>query len=377
MNPPFPHRLAGLRAASRGMLDAVPEHDLTRQSHAELSPLLWHVGHVFFVEHYWLAECVFGDHDITDHWRTLYFPELCAKGERSARLPDPDAMRDWTRAVAARSDAYWAATAEMDHALLTDGYLEAFVRQHYAQHLETMRLACDQLALGHATRPAATALAPASPECATTHVPAHTATIGTDDVAAYDNEKPAFETRVAAFDIADGPVTNAQWLGFMEAGGYYRPELWDAAGWAWREAAGVTHPQHWRPAAGHGWHVPGDGEDAIADIPVHGIGWYEARAFARYAGARLPTEIEWEAARRADCLRGLHRVWEWCADAFHPYPGFTAFPYEAYSQSWFDGDHFVARGGSRHTEPDVLRPGFRNFYPPAHRHVRAGLRLAF
>lgn len=357
------------------MLDGLSPAAQRAQSHAELSPMLWHVGHVFFMETYWLAERVFGDRTITDAWRDLYVPEVCAKDERSRRLPDADTLRAWARHVSTRNDACWRAAADHDHPLLENGYLAAFLRQHYAQHLETMRLARTQLALTHAPPAVPSAIEPAAPDTRLYRVEACTVAIGSEDIAAYDNEQPAFSVDLGAFEIAPRCVTNAQWLGFMQAGGYARPALWDGPGWAWRAAEQVTHPQHWR-AIGADWAIPRDVDTQLADAPVHGIGWYEARAFARYAGLRLPREIEWETARRRDVLADPQQVWQWCDDAFHPYPGFRAFPYDGYSRPWFDGDHFVARGASVHTEIDVRRPGFRNFYPPTHRHVFAGLRLA-
>ncbi|MES1945887.1 hypothetical protein C84B14_01020 [Salinisphaera sp. C84B14] len=371
-NPPT--RIAQLRQASVAMLDGLTPAQQRCQSHPELSPMLWHVGHVLFMETYWLAERVFGDTSVTHAWRDLYVPEISAKDERSARLPDAADLRAWASALAEQNDAYWQRANDVDHPLLADGYLAAFVRQHYAQHLETMRLVRAQLALD-APEPVALTMEPAAPDSHFETIAAHSVNIGTDTIDAYDNEQPVFTAYPAPFAIAPHCVTNAQWLGFIESGGYQRREWWDAPGWAWREQAAVEHPQHWQPLA-EGWAIAGDEAADTGQQPVHGIGWYEARAYARYAQARLPRELEWEAARRAGVLRDVEQVWEWCADAFYPYPGFRPFPYDGYSMPWFDGAHFVARGASVHSEPEVRRPGFRNFYPPTHRHVHAGLRLA-
>ncbi|MBS63906.1 SUMF1/EgtB/PvdO family nonheme iron enzyme [Salinisphaera sp.] len=371
-NPPT--RIAQLRQASVAMLDGLSPAEQRCQSHPELSPMLWHVGHVLFMETYWLAERVFGDSSVTEAWRDLYVPEISAKDARSARLPDAADLRAWASALAEENDAYWQRANDVDHPLLTDDYLAAFVRQHYAQHLETMRLVRAQLALA-ADDVMPAAIEPAQPDGRFETIAAHSVDIGTPTIDAYDNEQPVFTAHPATFAIAPYCVTNDQWLGFIQAGGYECREWWDAAGWAWREQAQVQHPQHWQPLA-DGWAIAGDTTPDVGARPVHGIGWYEARAFARYAGARLPRELEWEAARRAGVLGDVEQVWEWCDDAFYPYPGFRAFPYDGYSMPWFDGAHFVARGASVHSEPEVCRPGFRNFYPPTHRHVHAGLRLA-
>lgn len=370
-----PTRMAQLRHASVSMLDGLTPAEQRAQSHPELSPMLWHVGHVLFMETYWLAERVFGDTSVTDVWRDLYVPEVCAKDERSARLPDADAVSSWAHEIGERNDDYWRAAADHDHPLLESGYLAAFLRQHYAQHLETMRLARAQLALARTDADEPSAIDAAPPAMSFEPVPAHSVRIGTPTIEAYDNEQPVFTAHVDEFAIAPYCVSNAEWLGFMQAGGYARPDFWDEAGWDWREHESITHPQHWRRVS-DGWSIPADIDTDIANAPVHGIGWYEARAYARYADARLPREIEWEAARRAGVLADAEQVWEWCEDAFYPYPGFRAFPYDGYSRPWFDGDHFIARGASVHTEIEVRRAGFRNFYPPTHRHVFAGLRLA-
>jgi iron(II)-dependent oxidoreductase len=371
-----PTRLAQLREASLSMLDGLSSAEQRAQSHPELSPMLWHVGHVFFMETHWLAERVFGDSRVTDAWRDLYFPEISAKDERSARLPDAESLHAWAIEVSAHNDAYWRETANYDHPLLQDGYLAAFLSQHYAQHLETMRLARAQLALAGGLPVRPSGIAADAPDTPMRTVGSCAIAIGTNEIGAYDNEQPVFTAHLDAFGIAPRCVSNAQWLGFMQADGYARPELWDEAGWAWRVAHAIDHPQHWRAAAGDDWEIRADIDTDIASAPVHGIGWYEARAFARYAGARLPREVEWEAARRHGALADSEQVWQWCDDPFYPYPGFTAFPYDGYSRPWFDGAHFIARGASVHTEIDVRRPGLRNFYPPTHRHVFAGLRLA-
>lgn len=358
------------------MLDGWHRAAVRAQPHPDLSPLAWHVGHVFFVETWWLQARVFGDNRATAAWQSLYWPGQCAKDSRAARLPAPDNLREWTLAREAENDRYWQQAEKTAHPLLANGYLAAFIRQHYAQHLETMHVAARQLKLARAAwpaRPAPLAAQPASVESVS--ISGGRSRIGTPTTDAYDNEQPVIDRHVETFAIARQPVTNGQWLGFMQAGGYAVPELWDADGWRWRRRNGITHPQHWRAHPDGAWCCPG--EALTTDAPVHGVGWYEARAYARYAGARLPHEAEWERAARKGAIAGCGQVWEWCDNALYPYPGFAAFPYDGYSLPWFDGAHFVARGASIYTQPDVRRPGFRNFYPPTHRHVFAGLRLAW
>ena len=117
--------------------------------------------------------------------------------------------------------------------------------------------------------------------------------------------------------------------------------------------------------------------ELAADTAVHGINHYEASACAAWAGARLPHEYQWEAAHRSRQLDDVGRAWEWCANSFHPYNGFSAFPYEGYSTPWFDGTHYSLRGASLHTRPELRRASFRNFYTAEKRHIFAGLRLVY
>lgn len=358
------------------MADDISPELCRRQAHAELSPILWHIGHVFFVENYWLAERVFGDSRITDRWRGVYFPEDCHKSERSQYLPGSPELESWTAEVAAINDDYWQRTPDVSHPLLADGYLYAFIRQHYAQHLETMRLARMQLGVDAAGEPAR-AITSCAPAPTSSTLAGGAVEIGSDHIGAYDNEKPRHRIMLNDFSIARKSVTNAEWLGFMEAGGYNRPEFWSADGWAWRCREAINKPQHWWTDDRGELHIPTTHGRPVDSAPIHGISWYEAMAFARYASARLPHETEWEAACRAGLFGDVREVWEWCTNAFYPYPGFQAFPYDGYSKTWFDGKHFVARGGSTLTEAEIKRPSFRNFYPASHRHVFAGLRLAW
>jgi iron(II)-dependent oxidoreductase len=192
-------------------------------------------------------------------------------------------------------------------------------------------------------------------------VPAGTHTLGAPDgVFAYDNERPRHAVHVSAYVIARRPVTNATWLRFVEGGGYVRREWWSSEGWAWKEEYDITH--HASVAAGH------------RDAPACHISYFEAEALARWCGARLPTEAEWEKA--SDRLDGAGHVWEWTASTFGGYPGFEAFPYREYSEVFFGDRYYVLRGGSWATHPRVATATFRNWDLPERRQIFAGVRLA-
>lgn len=393
MNP-APHRdrlierLREIHGTLVAMTHEICDDDYRRQYHDDLSPLGWHLGHTVFVENLWLRERVLGS-EPDEELSRLYIPENCPRPERGPRLPPKDEMI--TRVRRCQQDNIQLLQNPpallVRHQLMHNDYLLKFLIQHHAQHLETMRMVKTQRCLqrerrcgngGGGRRPgqprenenlAHTAI----------HFNAGTQTmIGGDNNWSYDNELPQQKVPLKPFAISTQPVSNAQDLNFIKNGGYQQPAYWNTAGRQWLARHRAAAPLGWFYANG-GWRqVHGDGDDALApDAPVCGINLHEACAFAAYAGARLPHEYEWETAARSGKLAQLHHAWEWCANTFHPYPGFRDFPYPEYSTPAFNGKHYVLRGGSRFTEPECRRLSFRNFYTADKRHIFAGLRLAF
>jgi iron(II)-dependent oxidoreductase len=194
-----------------------------------------------------------------------------------------------------------------------------------------------------------------------------------EDVFVFDNEKWAHPVEVDTFRIARAPVTQRELAEFVHDGGYDRPELWTPEGWRWRTEVGAKMPIYWRTRGD-------DFERRVFDrwvplephLPVLHVSAYEAEAWCKWKGRRLPTEAEWEIA--AERLPFTRRVWEWTSTSFHPYPGFVIDPYQEYSAPWFDSLHRVLRGGCFVTQPRLLRKTWRNFYTANRRDVWAGFR---
>lgn len=361
----------------------VDETAFRSQYHTDLSPIGWHLGHCVYAECFWLHEKIRGDDNVTAPIKSFYTPPETPKAERGPRLPPQADLLTWAKELNTFNLHYlhnlrpeWQA-----HELFEHNYVLHFLIQHYSQHYETLLMALSQKALSEhqPNSEAFTALQAVDLKRDSFDIPSGHYRIGGERPVAYDNEVPPQQADLGTFSISRHPVSNAEYLGFIEDGGYQTPTHWSEAGWQWRERNTTKHPEHWRCHDNGNWYgVSFKGGYALAaDEPVSGINHYEANAFANWANAQLPHEYQWEVACRAGVLEQTGRVWEWCQNTFHAYEGYKSFPYDEYSQPWFDGQHYSLKGGSLHTRPAIKRPSFRNFFEADKRHVFAGLRLVY
>jgi iron(II)-dependent oxidoreductase len=375
--------LAAARARTLALLDPLTDAEQTAQHSELMSPLVWDLAHVGNYEELWLVRAITGAPTTSSQLDDMYNAFEHPRWERpSLPLLDPAAARRYIGGVRERALDALAAVDESDsRRLLRSGYVYGMVVQHEHQHAETM-LATMQLGGLYpesVARPSPSPLDLPATDIVVDAGPFH---MGCTDLSVhpYDNELPAREVHVDGFAIDARPVTNADYAAFVAGGGYAIPALWEPAGWKRRQQAGVCAPLFWIPDGAGGWGVNRFGavEDLDPAEPVQHVSWYEADAFARFAGKRLPTEAEWEKA--SPCLFGIGEVWEWTSTTFAAYPGFEAFPYREYSEVFFPSHtqtlYKVLRGGSWATHPAVSRPTFRNWDLPIRRQIFAGFRCA-
>lgn len=407
---PLGTRLSATRALSVALTAPLSDADATGQSMPDASPAKWHLAHTtWFFETFVLRDHVAGYTLFDPRFPFLFNSYYEAEGARHARnargfltRPALDEVIVWREHVdAALADAL-PALGEEPRALVELGI------QHEQQHQEL--LLTDILHL-FAQNPLAPAMWPRLRDVPASHPEpvrwiegrSGVVEIGHDGADfSFDCEGPRHRALLHPHALADRTVTNGEWIEFMTDGGYARPDHWLADGWAWVKAEAVDAPLHWRRVDG-AWHdFALDGLHPLqADAPVAHVSYYEADAFARWAGARLPTEAEWEAAadeadpasgNQLDAagpvrprggppgsgVRGMFGdVWEWTGSAYLPYPGFrpATGAIGEYNGKFMSGQ-FVLKGGSCATPRGHARASYRNFFYPHQRWQYCGLRLA-
>jgi ergothioneine biosynthesis protein EgtB len=384
--------LPAARAETLALFGLYRQHlpDLAVPQQPTLNPPLWELGHIGWFQDAWLgrnphrARGVDADPTVPRH--PPYRPNADALYDSSAvphatrwALPLPDAeatvqdlARQLQRTLALLADLPPATTDERALYFFRLALLHEDMHQEAALYMaQALDLPADTLP--GAARWALPRLPPPGPDLALDGGPATLGHVGPGF--AFDNELQPHPLTLAPYRIAPQVLRWAEFLPFVEAGGYRERRWWTDAGWAWREAQGRSTPRLLRGSAG-AWELRrwGRWQPLVAAEPACQLSAHEAAAWCAWAGRRLPTEAEWEhAATAAGPALAWGAVWEWTASPFAPYPGFTPHPYRDYSAPWFDGRP-VLRGASVITEPRMRWPRYRNFFEAGRDDVWAGVR---
>ncbi|WP_326654061.1 ergothioneine biosynthesis protein EgtB [Streptomyces sp. NBC_01750] len=415
--------LTAARARTATLTSCVDDHELTSQHSPLMSPLVWDLAHIGNQEEQWLLRTVAGREALRPEIDSVYDAFEHPRALRpTLPLLAPAEARAYASDVRGRVLDVLDRTPLEGGRLIDAGFAFGMIAQHEQQHDETMLIT-------HQLRKGPAALSAPEPPAGSVEgmpsevlVPGGPFAMGTStEPWALDNERPAHQRLVPAFFIDTVPVTCGAYQAFIEDGGYTDRRWWAPEGWDQIRQHDITAPLFWRREGGQ-WlrRRFGVTEPVPADEPVLHVSWYEADAYAGWAGRRLPTEPEWEKAARHDPDAGRSRrfpwgdddptpshanlgqrhlrpapagsypdgesplgvrqligdVWEWTASDFLPYPGFAAFPYREYSEVFFGGAHKVLRGGSFAVDSVACRGTFRNWDLPVRRQIFSGFRTA-
>ncbi len=417
--------LRDARSRTLKLIDGLSHEQLMGPRLDIVNPMRWEVGHVAWFQEYWFLRHYLREPMIRGDADRLYDSARVAHETRwDLPLPTMVQTRDYMNEVLSRVVDRINSTELTEKA----NYFGRLVTFHEDMHGEALTYTRQTLAYP----PPDLGITPGSdgsgsrersgPLAEDAEVPGGKFVLGaTPDLPfVFDNEKWAHVVEVTPFHIARAPVTNAEFAQFVESAGYQLPVYWDQEGWNWRCRAGADRPVYWERAQGGGFKIRR--YDSLLPLPeyqpvIH-VNAYEAEAYCRWAGRRLPTEAEWELAacgppeegrkplfpwgddpptaartnldgKYAGCVdvsempegdspfgcrQMIGNVWEWTSTNLKPYPGFVIDPYKEYSEPWFHSPHRVLRGGCWATRSRLLRNTWRNFYPPDRRDVFAGFR---
>ncbi len=407
-----------VRAQSLALTDRLSDGEATVQSMEDASPAKWHLAHTtWFFETFVLVPHA-SDYDLFDKaYGYLFNSYYDAVGERHPRprrgmlaRPSLEDVRCYRAHVDTAMETLLAGGVAPELAALIELGLH-----HEQQHQELLLTDLLHLFAQNPLEPAFALATPLEMKGAPAKEPSWTSfeggiisigAAGTGDAFHFDCEGPRHKALVQPFELADRAVTNREWLAFMEAGGYADPQYWLSDGFAVVQREGWEAPLYWMRRDGVWWSMTLRGAQPVyLDAPVTHVSFYEADAYASWAGARLPTEAEWEVAAQAAPVEGnfvsstmlrprpqmatpedqmaqgpiglFGDVWEWTASPFTPYPGFkvTAGAVGEYNGKFMNGQ-MVLRGGSCVTPAGHMRASYRNFFHPDKRWQFSGLRLA-
>ena len=371
-----------------------------QQSHPDFSPVGWHLGHIAFTEAYWILEYLAEYSPLFPEYHKLFAADGLPKAERQ-NLPEFTVIKDYLDIVRSKV-LHYLETAPLEK----QERLWWWLIQHECQHQETINIVLQIHQVNSNT------FGINNPHIEIENPPLITDMVkveagefimGSNDIKAQDNERPAHKINLESYYIDRYPVTYQQYQKFILADGYKKSRYWSKEGWQWVQKNSISQPLYW------------SNSPEFNNYPVCGVNYYEAEAYANFVGKRLPTEAEWEKAAQFEpetlkkwnkkylaaletnnnqlfnttpincdletksiwgCYSMLGNVWEWTSSWFMGYEGFEYYLYPGYSKVYFDGQHKILKGGSWATLPWALRSSFRNWYHPWIRQIFAGFRCA-
>ena len=429
--PDLVQMLTDARARTLALVTDLTDEQLIGPCLAIVNPLLWEIGHLAWFQEHWVLRRESGERPILTDGDRLYDSARVPHDDRwTLPLPSRPATLRYMEQVLDRlldriarrplnqEEVYFCHLVTFHE----DMHGEAFVYTRQTLGYPPPRLASSS------TATLSVGVNIGGVWGGDVEIPGGVYMLGgTPDLPfVFDNEKWAYPVPVGPFRMARFPVTNAEFAEFVEDCGYERRELWSESGWAWRERVNAKHPVYWQRGDGAAWLTRRYNQVVRLEhhLPVIHVNWYEAEAYCRWAHRRLPSEAEWELVASAEptadghalrpqkrlfpwgsapptperanldlrsegcipvnllpagdsafgCRQMIGNVWEWTADDFGPFPGFTIDPYKEYSEPWFWGTHKVLRGGAFATRSRLIRNTYRNFYTPDRRDVLGGFR---
>ncbi len=375
-----------VRAATEALTAGLSAEDCQIQSMPDASPVKWHLAHTsWFFETFLLTPLLPGYRAFDPAYTMLFNSYYVGVGERFARAERGLLTRPSLDQVIAYRHHVDRAIGDLVEAVAPESWQDLLELglHHEQQHQELILMDIQHAFSVNPLQPAYREMAPADPESALTrwiNIPGGLSEIGHDARGfAFDNEGPRHRVWTEPFEIADRLVTAGEYVEFIEAGGYQTPELWLSDGWATVEAEGWIAPLYWRKTDGGWTRFSLEGRVTVdPSAPLLHVSYYEADAFARWAGARLPTEAEWEISAGHGLLREVDGLaWQWTASPYVAYPGFATAPGAVGEYNGkFMVNQFVLRGGAIGTPRGHSRLTYRNFFPPAARWQFSGVRLA-